>query len=333
MRVRIVLCLMLLSSLAKAQPSADIVEYINNYKHLAMQEMKRTGIPAAITLGQGIHETSAGKSDLVIKSNNHFGIKCKAEWTGMKVYHDDDSRGECFRRYDSAAQSYKDHSNFLRGSDRYAFLFRLDPTDYKGWAAGLKKAGYATNPKYAPIIIKLIEDYNLEQYTLIAMGKLLPSDEIIAQVPLPAANTPDAKLFIQMEPEEPANAIPGPPVTYPAGEFTINNTRVIFSKEGTSLLSLAQQFDIPLSRLLEFNELQGLEVLEKDQLVYLQRKRRTGMNEFHVVANGESLYDICQAEAIRLDSLLEFNHLQKTMQPAVGEKLYLHASAPGRPKL
>lgn len=335
MRVRIVLLFMLISSLAKAQPSADIVEYINNYKQLAMQEMKRTGIPAAIKLAQGIHETYAGKSDLVLMSNNHFGIKCKAEWTGRKVYHDDDSRGECFRKYDSAADSYRDHSNFLKGSDRYASLFRLDPTDYKSWAIGLKKAGYATNPKYAPIIIKLIEDYNLEQYTLIAMGKMMPSEEIVAQVLMPATNTPDVKLPVTMEAEEPALEVPPPPnsPSYPGGEFTINNTRVLFAKQGTSILSLAQQYDIPLSRLLEFNELGGVEILDKDQLVYLQRKRKTGMNEFHVVASGESLYDICQQEAMRLESLLEFNHLQKTMQPAVGEKLYLHTSAPSRPKL
>ncbi|MEO8582609.1 MAG: glucosaminidase domain-containing protein [Flavitalea sp.] len=334
MRVRIALLFVLISSLAKAQPSADIVEYINNYKQLAMQEMKRTGIPAAVKLAQGVHETYAGKSDLVVMSNNHFGIKCKAEWTGKKVYHDDDSRGECFRKYDSAADSYRDHSNFLKSSDRYSFLFRLDPTDYKAWATGLKKAGYATNPKYAPIIIKIIEDYNLEQYTLIAMGRMSPSDEVVAQVLMPATNTPDVKVPWVMEPEQPALEVP-PPVEamYPPGEFVINNTRVIFAKEGVSLLSVAQQYDIPLSRLIEFNELGGKEVLSKDQLVYLQRKRKTGMNEYHVVTSGESLYDICQQEAMRLESLLEFNHLQKFMQPAVGEKLYLHTSAPIRPKL
>jgi LysM repeat protein len=164
---------------------------------------------------------------------------------------------------------------------------------------------------------------------------MMPSEEIVAQVLMPATNTPDVKLPVTMEAEEPALEVPPPPnsPSYPGGEFTINNTRVIFAKQGTSILSVAQQYDIPLSRLLEFNELGGVEILDKDQLVYLQRKRKTGMNEFHVVASGESLYDICQQEAMRLESLLEFNHLQKTMQPAVGEKLYLHTSAPSRPKL
>src|SRR5688572_2159464 len=163
-----------------AQPSADILEYINNYKQLAIDEMQRTGVPASIKLAQGIHETYAGKSELVLKSRNHFGIKCKSTWTGGKVYHDDDARGECFRSYGSPTDSYLDHSNFLRGSERYSSLFRLDPTDYKGWAFGLKKAEYTTNNKYSQIIIKLIEDYNLQQYSLIALGRLQPCEEVMA---------------------------------------------------------------------------------------------------------------------------------------------------------
>jgi hypothetical protein len=334
MRIFSVVLLMLIVGFGKAQPSSDIIDYINNYKKLAMEEMQRSGVPAAIKLAQGIHETYAGKSDLVEKSNNHFGIKCKAVWTGDRVYHDDDSRGECFRKYGQAADSYKDHSDFLRGSDRYDFLFRLDPTDYKAWAFGLKKAGYATNPKYAPIIIKLIEDYNLEQYTLIAMGKMKPEEEVVLQRLQPATELPAPALPDTAEVRaQPSQEIPLPALNYPSGEFTINNTRVIFAKQGTSLLSVAQQYDIPLSRLLEFNDLSGQEILDKDQLLYLQRKRRTGGSEFHVVAAGESLYDICQREAIRLDNLLEYNHLQRSMQPAVGEKLYLQTKSPSRPKL
>ncbi|MFT4024513.1 MAG: glucosaminidase domain-containing protein [Flavihumibacter sp.] len=130
---------------AAAQPAAVINDYINTYRHLAIEEMKRTGVPASITLAQGIHETEAGRSELVRKSNNHFGIKCKSTWVGEKVYHDDDAEGECFRSYNDPAVSYRDHSDFLRAGARYASLFKLDPTDYKGWAHGLKKAGYATN--------------------------------------------------------------------------------------------------------------------------------------------------------------------------------------------
>lgn len=310
---------------ASAQPSVDIIEYINTYKKLAMEEMQRTGIPASITLAQGIHETYAGKSELVLKSNNHFGIKCKSYWSGKKVYHDDDARGECFRSYDEASQSYRDHSDFLKGGARYASLFALDPEDYKSWAHGLKKAGYATNPRYAPIIIRLIEDYNLQQYSLIALGKMAPEEEIVASVPRPVGEMPaDISAFVKQQDPQ-VEIAPPPAVTYPSGEFTINNTKVIYAKQGTSLLAIAQQYEIPLSRLLEYNDMENEEVLTKNQLVYLQRKRRTGTNEVHIVASGETLHDISQAEAIRLDSLLEYNKLNKSVKPVVGEKIYLQA--------
>jgi LysM repeat protein len=310
---------------AGAQPGSDIIDYINNYKKLAMDEMVRTGIPASITLAQGIHETYAGKSELVLKSNNHFGIKCKDYWTGKKVYHDDDARGECFRKYDDPALSYRDHSDFLKAGERYAPLFKLDPEDYKSWAYGLKKAGYATNPKYAPILIKLIEDYNLEQYTEIAIGKIPPEAEVIAVNPKPANEAPaDISAFVKQQ--DPLLEIAPPPViNYPSGEFSINNTKVIYAKQGTSLLAIAQEYEIPLSKLLEYNDMNDEEVLTKNQLIYLQRKRRTGNAEVHIVANGETLHDISQAEAIRLENLLEYNKLQKSVQPAVGEKLYLQA--------
>ena len=325
MRLLIVLLFVTGGLVAGAQPSTDVIDYINNYKKLAMDEMERTGVPASITLAQGIHETYAGKSELVLKSNNHFGIKCKDYWTGKKVYHDDDARGECFRKYDDPALSYRDHSDFLKAGQRYAFLFKLDPEDYKAWALGLKKAGYATNPKYGPIIIKLIESYNLQQYTLIAMGKIAPEEEVLAVNPKPSTNIPaDISAFVKQQ--EPLQEIAPPPaVNYPSGEFTINNTKVIYAKQGTSLLAIAQEREIPLSKLLEYNDMENEEVLVKNQLIYLQRKRRTGSNEVHIVANGETLYDISQAEAIRLENLLEYNKLHKSVQPAVGEKLYLQA--------
>ena len=325
MRLLFVLLFVMGGLVAGAQPSTDVIDYINNYKKLAMDEMERTGVPASITLAQGIHETYAGKSELVLKSNNHFGIKCKDYWTGKKVYHDDDARGECFRKYDDPALSYRDHSDFLKAGQRYAFLFKLDPEDYKSWALGLKKAGYATNPKYGPIIIKLIENYNLQQYTLIAMGKIAPEEEVLAVNPKPSTNIPaDISAFVKQQ--EPLQEIAPPPaVNYPSGEFTINNTKVIYAKQGTSLLAIAQEREIPLSKLLEYNDMENEEVLIKNQLIYLQRKRRTGSNEVHIVANGETLHDISQAEAIRLENLLEYNKLHKSVQPAVGEKLYLQA--------
>src|SRR5215471_6288535 len=161
-------------------PRPVVIDYIDTYKAIAISEMKRTGVPASITLAQGIHETEAGTSELVKKSNNHFGIKCKDYWNGDKVYHDDDARGECFRSYTRAYDSYMDHSDFLKNSARYATLFKLDPTDFEAWAKGLRKAGYATNPRYADILIKIINNYHLQDYTLIAMGKMRPEDEWLA---------------------------------------------------------------------------------------------------------------------------------------------------------
>lgn len=319
-------------SAIKAQDVTTIQEYINSYKDIAIAEELRTGVPAAIKLAQGIHETTAGTSVLVRKSNNHFGIKCKSNWTGETVSHTDDAPNECFRKYDEPSQSYRDHSDFLKGSNRYAFLFDLDPTDYKGWAYGLKKAGYATNPKYPLIIIRLVEEYHLQDYTLIALGRLQPNNQDVAVLTAAVKTTPAASTTateaIQESPVE-EEVVP----SYPAGEFRINDTKVVFVKRDTPLLEIAQRYDVPLARLIEYNELPQTETLSKSQLIYLQRKRKTGDHEFHIVKAGETIQTIARDEAIRLDALLVFNQLSASQQPAVGEKLYLRSNAPGTPRL
>ncbi len=318
---------------APAQLSPVVLEYIKTYKELAIAEMQRTGVPASVKLAQGIHETMAGTSNLVIKSNNHFGIKCKSNWTGESVSHDDDARGECFRKYPSAEDSYRDHSDFLKNSQRYASLFLLEPTDYKGWANGLKKAGYATNPKYPIIIIKLIEDYQLEDYTLIALGKMERSTDVAVSAKDPGKTT---ELAGEIGNEQDQNVVPAGEkkiFVYPDGEFKINETKVIFVKQGTSYLSIAQQFSLPLAKLFEFNELNPGEAADSDQLLYLQRKRKTGKTDYHIVQPGETLRDIAQEEAMRLESLLEYNWLSTGQQPAVGERLSLQAKAGSMPRL
>jgi len=327
--------------MASAQRSDDVTLYINTYKQIAIAEEQRTGVPAAIKLAQGIHETQAGTSELVRKSNNHFGIKCKNTWTGDRVYHDDDARGECFRSYEQPEQSYRDHSDFLKTSPRYAFLFRLDPTDYKAWANGLRQAGYATNYRYAQILIKLIEDYNLEQYTLIAMGRLQPSAEILvsnntaANTDSGVANT--SSIVIQaVKPAVPAATQPKIILNrpaYPEGAFSINNAKVVFAKQGTALLSIAEQYHLSFAHLLDFNDLNDGDILKDDQLVFLQRKRKAGATPFHLVQPGETLYDICQSEGVRMESLLADNLLSENMQPAEGERLYLQEKAAARPML
>ncbi len=148
-----------------------VANYITNYKNIAMQEMVDFGIPASITLAQGILESGAGKGKLTLKSNNHFGIKCHTGWKGERVYHDDDKRQECFRKYKDPRNSFKDHSLFLANRSRYKNLFNLKKSDYKGWAKGLRKAGYATDPKYPQKLISIIEKYKLDKYDKQVLGE------------------------------------------------------------------------------------------------------------------------------------------------------------------
>ncbi len=330
----LLLLLLLVAHAPFAQNSAVIKDYIAQFKEIAMEEMQRTGVPAAIKLAQGIHETAAGQSTLVRKSNNHFGIKCKTGWTGESVSHDDDARGECFRKYNDPDQSYKDHSEFLRTRSHYNFLFSLDPTDYKAWAHGLKKAGYATNPKYPQIIIKLIEDYNLQDYTLIAMGKKEASAmDAWAQNNIKNSDA-EAPALVRVTAKSGPSPVAQPTRSqaYPSGVFKINETSVVFVPRGTPFLVVAQEHRISLSRLFDFNDLERSEETADDLLIFLQRKRKTGATEFHTVAEGETLHSIAQAAGIRLESLLEYNMLKKSMQPAVGEKLYLQRKAPIAPR-
>jgi len=340
----------LLPAAALAQ-NPDITTYIRNFGSLAVREEQRSGVPASITLAQGILETEAGTSDLVRRSNNHFGIKCKDYWTGEKVYHDDDLRQECFRKYASAEDSYRDHSDFLKGSTRYESLFRLDPEDYKGWAWGLKKAGYATNPKYSQQLIKYIEDYDLQFYTLVALGKkqMPGNDESIAkmngkspegqtQSDAGATKTTDNRTTGSNGGRSGnSNSTIGATKVqpnYPDGEFRINDTKVIYARKGTSLLAISDEYDVRLKHLIDFNDLnEDMNVLEEDQLLYLQRKRKHGENDFHIVEDGESLYDISQKEAVRLNSLMKYNLLEEGMEPAPGERLFLKSTADERPVL
>jgi hypothetical protein len=239
---------------SRGQKDPVVIDYINKYKELAIEEMQRTGIPASIKLAQGIHETAAGTSDLVQRSNNHFGLKCKSEWKGMSVKHTDDAPNECFRKYEEAKDSYKDQSDYLKKTPRYASLFALDPTDYKGWAYGLKKAGYATNPKYSQVLIKLIEEYDLQDYTMIALGKLKKGQETLAQKenkiekkvmedkPVVTEEKPAAVYAGTAEEKKVTPAVvEEPKPDYPDGEFKINETKVIYAKKGTSYLSIAEK--------------------------------------------------------------------------------------------
>ena len=293
-------------------------DYIAQYKDLAIREMKRMGIPASITLAQGILETESGNSVLVKKSNNHFGIKCKSSWTASGVTHDDDAIGECFRQYKSAEDSYRDHSNFLRGSQRYAFLFKLAADDYRGWAYGLKKAGYATNPRYPEILIKNIEQFNLNQYTLEGINDVPKFDasqyEDDKEEPL---TIPDEKPVVIKE--EKGQTM----LDAPDGIVVINGNKAVLGKKGTSLLAIASKNNIDLAKLLSFNEMSEDGMLGKDQYIFLQKKSKKGEKDFYILQYGESFFDAAQKNGIQLQYLMDYNNLKSSDAAIAGTKLWL----------
>ena len=289
-------------------------EYIAKYKELAMHEMKRSGIPASITLAQGILETESGNSPLLLRSNNHFGIKCKTNWTGPSVSHDDDERNECFRAYQTAEESYKDHSDFLKSNTRYAFLFDLDPADYKGWAEGLRKAGYATNPRYPEILIRYIETYHLQQYdsgeiteapTMIANVKIAPESEVVKQT---------AQQVVPVE---------VPAAFSPFSSHEINKLKALYAPAGTSLLVIAVREKIKLSRLLEYNDLKKDGILARDQFIFLERKKAIGSADYYVTLTSETPYSVAQITGVQLQNLLSYNGYSENEILSQGTRVYL----------
>lgn len=308
---------------AQESLNPSIVKYIETYAALAIKEMNRTGIPASIKLAQGILETKAGESDLVMRSNNHFGLKCKSTWTGGKVYHDDDKAGECFRQYGSAEESYIDHSNYLKSQTRYSFLFNYSPEDYSAWAHGLKKAGYATNPIYAQTLIKYIEKYKLDEL----QQYIADEENLDVSTYLEVLNTSSTPSVTTPVAQKKTNS-------YPAGILKINGLKVVYAVKGTSILSLAKKYKSHVTSLITFNELSSsTTILDKDQLVFLERKKKTGKTPYHRVQKGENLKDISQLEGIRLNSLLQLNKLKPGMQPKVGQQLSLQQPKEKRPLL
>ena len=342
----------------------ETATYINQFKNIAMQEQIRTGVPAAIKLGQAILESQTGKSRLATEANNHFGIKCKTEWRGPKIYHNDDANGECFRVYDNADASYIDHSNFLKTRTHYSFLFKLDVRDFTSWAFGLKQAGYATNPNYPAQLIKAINDYDLAQYTLIAIEqKKKGIDFIITPAPAQATDTPiKAAPVVQPAPTKevasaPAQtidtAIKAAPVVQPAPtkelspaptptpatvsllentKVTINHTKAVLATRGSSLLAIANQQKISLSKLFEYNELAEMNILDQDRILFLEKKQKYGASEIHTTLGSETLYSIAQKEGIQLSSLLVLNpSIEKDSILPAGQKIKLRAEAAQKP--
>lgn len=341
--------------------------YIDQYKDLAIAEQKRSGVPAAITLAQGIHETSAGNSELAQNANNHFGIKCKKEWRGDTYKYTDDSPNECFRKYPEAVLSYKDHSDYLRDGPRYAALFALAATDYEGWAKGLKKCGYATNPQYAQVLIKLVEDYHLQVYTYSALkedqpslssqvaarsqkpapAEIVPEEDapakspvIVSQTPAFPSATPGKRRSLQVvyadtvKKERTQDADEGLAVdpTVPVyGELVkMNNIKAFYAKKGSVLLNDAIRFGVRYAKLLEINDLPDAP-LEADMYIYLDKKHAAAARATHTVAEGETLTQIAQKEGIQLKYLKAYNKIGGNEEVASGAVLQLQKYAEVKP--
>ena len=284
--ILIICCLTLQAQTRNKQYEA----YIKKYRELAVEEMKKYHIPASITLAQGLLESGAGQSALARKSNNHFGIKCGSDWYGKTVSHDDDARGECFRAYKHPKDSYEDHSKFLVGRPRYASLFNLNITDYRGWARGLKKAGYATNPRYADQLIGIIELYELYKY--------------------------DDKNYLKWIKKN-----PNPHQTYIA-----NDLLYIVVRAGDSWKSISQEFDISQKKLRKYNDLYKGYALQVGDILYLEKKNKKADKEHivHVLRAGESMYSISQKYGIRLKNLYKLNKMDEDdPAPKIGTILRL----------
>ena len=294
-RLLLVLMTVLLSIGAAKNPKLD---YIDKYSDIAIKEMKRTGVPASITLAQGILESNAGQSVLATKGNNHFGIKCHNDWKGKTMKMDDNAPKECFRVYPNAEASFRDHSDFLRSRDRYKSLFELKQTDYKGWARGLKKAGYATDPGYADKLITLIEDYELYRFDKGVKVSVKPPLEI------------EEPKVVQLEPR------PGmkyqESVTFSTARkvYSQNGVPFVYSEAGETYASIAASNGLFLKELLKFNDHEQELALQPGTMVYLARKKAqgpVGVNKYVVEKDGETLRDIAQRFGIRYAALQKLN--------------------------
>ncbi len=305
-----VLVLIGLTSASFAQRSGDvkktsIEQYIETYSALAKSEMRRTGVPASITLAQGILESNFGNSALAKKANNHFGIKCHKGWTGKGYYMDDDAKDECFRVYKSPTESFRDHSDFLKNRDRYAFLFKLDQKDYKGWAKGLQKAGYATNPKYSVLLIRIIEDRKLTQY-----------DNVKSEY-----KKLDKESFLK---------------TLNNRIFLYNGVKTVVSQPGDNSITIADRYQMNTRQILKYNDFEEgseRELIKEGSKIYLQPKKKKGYSRIHEVKPNENMRSISQKEGIKLTSLYKLNLMEVGEEAIVGERLTLRKKNHKKPNV
>jgi LysM repeat protein len=339
MRILFSFLLVICFTAAQAQSPQAVTAYVERYKAIAIEEMKLYGIPASVTLAQGIHESGCGCSALALNSNNHFGIKCHNEWGGQTYHHDDDLPQECFRVYKCAEESFRDHSEFLKNRARYASLFSLAPTDYRSWARGLKAAGYATNPHYPDIIIKLIEDYKLNQYdkpgTQTATTAKVETKEknnevdlikqsIIqsSQTPAPAA-TANPTTSASIVKTSTSNAVCIDFSKYTSDERTVNGTKALVYKKEVPLSFIAQKYNITLQQLYAYNDMYPSDKFRDNDLIYVEGKKIESPYFQYEVSDGETMHDIAQKFAVQLSELIKRNGITAGCEPVPGEIVVL----------
>lgn len=308
--------------------------YVDRYYPLAVLEMQRTGVPASITLAQGLLESGAGQSPLATVAHNHFGMKCHNDWDGDKYFKDDDKEKECFRAYPTDEDSFRAHSDFLRGRERYKSLFELKTTDYKGWAHGLRRAGYATDSGYATKLINLIEDFQLYKYDTMTEDDL-PAGTLATLAAAPAAApVAEPEPAAEMATERPVTpAVVLQPEDYKESVslslerpvYTTNGVRYIRAVEGESWASLAAEYRLSVKQLLRYNDLERPTALEPGARVYLERKKPQASDStlYEVDLDGRTLWDISQMFGVQLKKLMLYNGFRADMVLEEGDTVIL----------
>jgi LysM repeat protein len=293
----LIFVLTFITSSAQTQQQKTLAEaYLQKYASLAVKEMQRSGVPASITLAQGMLESSYGNSELAVKANNHFGIQCHDDWTGKSYEHMDAGELRQFRQYKSVLESYADHSDFLANKSRYSALFKLDRTDYKAWANGLKQAGYAEDPDYASKLIRMIEMFRLYEY------------DNVKESPVEAPRQLRTNRY-----------------NLSREIFSRNGVPYIYAYAGEKYSDIARQYGLFLSEVLSFNDVAADCEIPSDAVVYIRAKKRKAAkgNDEYVVEEGMGMREISQKFAVKLKRLYRMNSVDEGYVPQVGETIKL----------
>jgi LysM repeat protein len=303
---------------AQAYSKADIVIYISKYKQAAINKMNTYKIPASITLAQGVLESGAGTSDLAVRANNHFGIKCGSDWKGDTIHKDDDQDDECFRKYNTEEDCFDDHALFLTSKARYSDLFKLEVTNYKEWAEGLQIAGYATSKEYSSRLIKLIEDYELFEY-----------DKMYKPIAKPASEIQEAK-----SPVVKIGEIEYKPVGVSSSGRNIysnNLTRFVIAQKGDTYTKIGKDFGADEWLLVRYNDVPKGSSVKEGEIVYIETKRKKAAVEQHVVQEGETAWSISQFYGMKKKYVYKFNNFENDAQLRPGDTLWLKKQKPEKP--